>query len=280
MLVCRGARPCRCWERTPSSRRFGNQECSGRGLAMEDALAGLACALEDQPGCAPPKSLAPSAGSDRQGETVLVMVPHSGHVAIDATSEAVCVVTHLITTEKVTFEHGPYEVIYDDDGFGALVLESEGAAGVIHLEDHFRFVVYKNEQTDEFVFAMRGKEKATWIALSHYQGKSTSHEITLCLGPARAETRFDLVAYKWPRHPAARIMWDTKAIYTGLAFTQFNNQQWRWVSGSWRRWQQLMAEDFGMPEHVLPSTLMKECRPHHVCRYSWVPFPRIRSVTP
>lgn len=122
-------------------------------------IAGLACALEDQPGCAPPKSLAPSAGSDRQGETVLVMVPHSGHVAIDATSEAVCVVTHLITTEKVTFEHGPYEVIYDDDGFGALVLESEGAAGVIHLEDHFRFVVYKNEQTDELVFAMRGKEK-------------------------------------------------------------------------------------------------------------------------
>lgn len=194
------------------------------------------------------------------GEVHITMVPHRDLLRTDCLDEETLVVTHMKTCEQLRFQHGPYELTYDDEGFGSLLRKGPLMHDEvpIMLEDKFRFVLYKNEVTSHDAIAVKGAEKDQYVHLNEFKAKSTAHEVTLRLGAINAEKSFQIFAYKWPRSPAARIMWDTKGIYAGLDFDQFRGQQWRWVNGSWRRWQQVMSDDFGMAEHVLPSAAMKE----------------------
>lgn len=183
--------------------------------------------------------------------------PHRGHVFLDRVGHQQYIVTHTVTNEKHLFGGCQYTLEFDDEGFGALTPINDDKP-VTLVEDLFRFVLYRDDNGDFIITASDKQGPGSILRLSDFSAKFSAHKLELKVGATRAPKVLDLVIFKWPRTAGAQIMFCAKSVYDELGLSQFSGASWRWISGSWRRWQTSMLNDFGLGDHVLPSTLMKE----------------------
>lgn len=190
------------------------------------------------------------------------LAPHRGCVAVDMLDDRRCVITHLVTNEKLALQ-GAHMLEFDDDGFGAAV-PSQAGAPIVVLEEAFRFAYYLSADGERYLSFSDQSERAALIKLSEIQAKCSSVNVQLFVGPSQAPKTLQAVCYKWPRAPAARVMFCTKSLYNELGLSQFGGESWRWIHGSWKRWQAMLRAEFGLAEHVVPSSSMKERRLHPI----------------
>lgn len=189
--------------------------------------------------------------------THATLEPHKGKVFLDKVGHQAYTVTHIVTNEKHEVSGCDYSLEFDDEGFGALTPNSDDKP-VILVEDLLRFTLYRAD-TDDFVITAAGQQgPGSMLRLSDFSAKFSSHKLEVKVGATLAAKVLDLVVFRWPRSAGAQVMFCAKRIYDELGLSQFSGESWRWISGSWRRWQTAMLNDFGLGDHVLPSTLMKE----------------------
>jgi hypothetical protein len=76
---------------------------------------------------------------------------HHGHVTVDPHCERQAVLTHLLTSEKVTIPfEGGYDVVYDDLGMGAFVSSGSGEPQVTLMLDVFKWEVLADSEDNFF----------------------------------------------------------------------------------------------------------------------------------
>ena len=181
------------------------------------------------------------------------LCPHQGVVVIDQIGTSSWTVTHLQTYEHLQAQGNLCELHFDEEGFGFVVSDLPDVEPLI-LEEAFRFRLYSGPGGELLIGGAAGPQV---VNLDEFKGKYVAMSLKLHVGCSHSLKEFDAVEFRWIRSPAAKVMWCCKSLYRNLGFTQFNGESWRWISGSWRRWQSLMCS-LGYSEHVLPSTLMKE----------------------
>jgi hypothetical protein len=225
---------------------------------MDKELAELvAKALEEPRWSAPDENGSSQAAVGKCTIDVLELYPHQGNVAVDEVGSHHFVVTHLITYEKLELKGASWSLTFDDDGFGCAVADNLEET-IELLEDRFVYALHLSKPSNELVIVSRTTgSTGQAVHLKRFMNKFQSGALTTQLGATHADIRFELNFLSWPKMPAAKVMWSSKSIYTGLGFNQFKGQQWRWVDASWRRWQSVMHE-YGLGEHVVPSAQMKD----------------------
>lgn len=227
-----------------------------RSRSMDRALQELVAESIRQTAWQPPDSGGPAAVAASSAEVPqhAEMVPHDGLLAIDELPHhKCCVITHMVTYEKLALPGCGWSVHYDDEGF-AIAIPSHGDAVVI--EDRMRFGLFKSSGGDMFISATTGYDGQV-VNLREFMRRWRLAHLTVCIGATLAQHRFELAVFRWPRPPAARVAISARALYEQLGLDQFGGQQWRWVDGSWRRWRASMQQ-LGLDEHIMPSGLMKE----------------------
>lgn len=208
-----------------------------------------------------PASSSSSGGSGPDATPVVplvaTVVPHMGMIALDRIGSKRYVLTHLVTNERYEISGGDFELQFHD-GWGCIVgTVGLGEDKVVCVEDALKYRLYATD-SGEYVIAAGEGGSTTMVKLSEFRGKFTAHQLKVNVGASLAGKVLEILVYKWPRSPAARIMFCTKSLYDAMGLSQFSGESWRWISGSWKRWQACMRGDFEMDEHVLHSTLMKE----------------------
>lgn len=204
-----------------------------------------------------PASDADGAQPAAQEPTEAQLFPHAEVVVLDKLGENNFVLTHLITNERVEIRgQGDVSLVFDEEGFGVVVPPGEEQPQAV--EELFKFQVYYASKVGYILCSSQEGFGKQTVRLNEFQGKCEAYELTMQVGATLATKHLQAVCYRWPRRPCARIMICAKSLYDQLGLSQFSGESWRWIAGSWRRWQSCMRDEFGMEEHVLPSTLMKE----------------------
>jgi hypothetical protein len=153
-----------------------------------------------------------------------------------------------------------WELIFDEDGFAAAVDKSDDHVEAIMAEDLLRFQVYL--AADNAVVLMDGKNPTSnsYVMLKRFMHKYVEYSITVNIGtPISTAKQFQVYGLKWPRQPAATIMWSAKSVYECLGLKQYGGQQWRWTHSGYPSWKKYLAKH-GLEKHLLRSALMKASR--------------------
>lgn len=181
--------------------------------------------------------------------------PHKGQLVLDEVPGQGTIVTHKTTLEQCRLLGHGWHLEFDEDGF-AMALKGCGANQEhVLIEDSLKFELCMDTTTLEPVIMMRNKSNC-FVRLNFHKTRWQSAAVTVGIPPNMSKQKFDAVVYRWPRQ-GVRVHISAKSLYENLGLNQFKGEQWRWVSGSWRRWTKHMAT-FGLAEHIMPSGTMKE----------------------
>lgn len=214
-------------------------------------------------GEAPPQSGAPERPGDdhepgpssakRMQE--LSLCPHDGYVVLDLLPCGETMVTHVVTLERFRLARHRWHIEFDQEGFAAIYERNEdGDMGAeIVVEDKLQFELYTSE-AGELVLTHK-QDPNQIMALNRFMQKWTSATLKLPVGNIQALLSLECAVFKWARG-GAKVAVSAKALYQALSLNQFNGKQWRWVAGSWKRWQKHMTS-MGMGEHIMATGSME-----------------------
>ena len=185
----------------------------------------------------------------------LTLLGHEGFVVLDPMPNDTTILTHRLTIERITLPGHGWTLEFDDEGFG-LAMPDYDTDAIIHcLESSLKFQLYTNPSKEYVIMKTDSSEGI--VHLNTFMKKWTSARVGVLIGPNKCNANLDVAMLRWPRM-GARIVFSCTSLYTVLALDQFKGQPWRWVNGSWKRWQKHM-HSFGLQEHVLGSSAMEDC---------------------
>lgn len=194
----------------------------------------------------------PSGGRRVGQATQALLVPHSECVHLDRTAGGDHVLTNILTMESTILQPaGEWSLIFDSEGFGVCVPGGNSQAEAVLVDEVLQYAVY-SANGDHIVLATSGPQQGHRIEVSSMLRKYVEVSIPICFGVPLTEHQFAGALLKWPRPPAARLMWSCKSLYESLALDQFRSAPWRWTFAGVPRWQKHMAS-LGMESHVLRS---------------------------
>ena len=237
---------------------------------MQDALDEVVSRVLEAP--AGFASFGAAGDTDQIGDHEVSLLPHEGFVFIDKVGPGdVFKLTHMLSYEQHLLPGGhSWELIYDEDGFAAAVDKSDETVEAIMAEDMLRFQVY--QAADNSLVLMDGQHPNSnnFVMLKHFMHKYVEYNFSVTVGTTTPTTKeFQVFGLKWPRQPAATIMWSAKSLYECLGLKQFRGQQWSWTHAGYPIWKKFLAKH-GLEKHLLRSALMKASRlqlliTHNLC---------------
>jgi hypothetical protein len=176
------------------------------------------------------------------------LVPHRGHVFLDATTDGDLQLTHTVTLEKHKLGGGrPLELHFDEDGFACIVDSSAPDADPSFVEDILRYGLYQDDEGDYYVKVEHGEKAGELTNFTHFGRKYMESTISIEVGPTKAMTEFDLGVFKWPRN-GARVFISMKSVYSKLGFSQFGGNSWQWIGAAKARWVKYLTQH-GLAQH-------------------------------
>lgn len=164
------------------------------------------------------------------------------------------VVTHTVTLETIDVQESetPWSIVFDDDGYGALLNDSFDPPGVIVLEERFKFQLWCDSRGLHYIVS--GLSLApTVVKLSAFCEKWMQVQVSLLWGHSRSRHTLTAVYFRWHRF-GSRVFISMTSLYEQLGLQQFNGRAWRWTQGC-RRWDSWLAS-LGLPDQIAYSNLV------------------------
>lgn len=164
------------------------------------------------------------------------------------------IVTHSITLEILKLEEtgSAWQLVFGDDGFGALINEATDPARVELLEDRLKYQLWVDDGGMHYIIS--GIALApTIVQLAAFREKWVEVQLSLCWGASRSNHTLTAVFFKWHRF-GARLFVSMTSLYAELGLQQFNGRAWRWTQGC-KRWGAWLAS-IGLPDQIAYSNLV------------------------
>lgn len=175
--------------------------------------------------------------------------PHTGTIFLDVV-DGLATVTNIVTCERQDLPPSQqWEMTYDEDGF-AFCVGSQGA--VIAVEDLMQFEVYDAAGKGAIILGRVEEASGQKVVLDVLKTKFYEIDASFPVGCTKAKKTLGGVVLRWPRAPAAKVLWNCTVLYEQLGLSQFGGQAWRWTAGSLGRWKKDMSS-LGFGSHVLRS---------------------------
>lgn len=206
------------------------------------------------------------------GLRTLTLVPHLGHVHVCKNFN---MITHLTLQKWCKLpEGGPYDLHFDDDGFGALV--EENGDRVFCLEDCLPWQLYKSERGDFVVCEKKSDGERTLFNFSGVMKSYEQHTVTLDM-KSNAGYEFTVFKMEYMRG-GCKMLWACKEFYELLECTSYKGQSSKWVYSQLGQWEKTCNALGGSTHflksvggHLTPEEVMKSST--HV-----LPFTSMTSV--
>lgn len=224
---------------------------AGRASASS---AGQACVVPSDPPVNRPERIAST--------SELAPLPHVGFVALDTLPSGRQVVTHSATIETLEVESAPqpWSIMFDDDGFGALINDGFDPPKVDLLEDRFKFQLWADAAGEHYIVS--GSDVApTIVRLGTFPEKWVEVQLAFAWGASRTRHELTAVLFKWHRY-GSRLFISLTDLYQELGLQQFNGRAWRWTQGC-KKWD-VWLNGLGLPDQVAYSNLVAPCKHYYI----------------
>lgn len=194
---------------------------AGRASASS---AGQACVVPSDPPVNRPERIASTSELDP--------LPHVGFVALDTLPSGRQIVTHSATIETLEVECAPqrWSILFDDDGFGALINDGFDPPKVDLLEGRFKFQLWADAAEEHYIVS--GSDVApTIVRLGTFRETWVEVQLAFAWGASRTRHELTAVLFKWHRY-GSRLFISLTDLYQELGLQQFNGRAWRWKQGN------------------------------------------------
>lgn len=232
--------------------RFGRRIAAAREPPMADRAASSGAV----PACRAPAD-PPVNRPERNATSELSPLPHAGFVSLDTLPTGKQIVTHTATVEWIDLECAPvpWSIVFDEDGFGALINDGYDPPKVELLEDRFNFQLWADDSGDRYVVSFCSTSP-TIVHLAAMREKWVEVRLAFSWGASRSRHELTAVCFKWHRF-GSRIFISLTDLYQELGLQQFNGRTWRWTQGckKWDSW----LQELGLPDQVAYSNLVAPC---------------------
>lgn len=174
------------------------------------------------------------------GAANLKLEPHSGRIFIDSVGTEQVITDAVCLRQSIVPGHGPWDIVFDDEGFGALVSEHPGEE--VRLLEHFLGrSLYTSDSGQLFMLTtdIPSCKDAEFENLSQKMRSYTKGVVSLTTPDA--ELTFDVFYLDWPRG-GFHLQWSIGQAYDNLKMKSYKGQRSKWIFGSWSRWGEIMQE--------------------------------------
>lgn len=189
---------------------------------------------------APPA--APSSASD-----VALATPHAERVFLDKDALGTWRLCDLVTHEILELRPSEWQLVFDDDGRGALVGGGK-CDGTDHeaqlVEDRMKFEVFHSE-VGEVYLGSTSERARDLLSLREFERKHMEADVTLRLGNTSAQSSVTAFVFKRARGAGGKVFWGVFDLYGILGLKCFKGQRSKWYFSCSGRWQKFMKAHFG-----------------------------------
>lgn len=200
-------------------------------------------------------SSAPSSGPGTVAEPPMgnaSLAVHRGVVYLDQTGSSTWMLTHILTLEAVPLESvGELVLLFDNDGYGAVVYES---GEVRSCEDLFGRQLFGRDTGERVIVGARGGPEAAFTrpwSLTFGSQRFAQTSVTVISGVAQQHHNFEAYRFDWPRMQAS-VFWSFKSLYSALGLQCFKKSWSSWCWAGFERWHRFL-DSIGLGMHLCQS---------------------------
>ena len=202
--------------------------------------------------------LSPDDGSPATGpagDLQVSLMPQEGFVFVDIVGDR----QQVTCTRSLRRQWVPgtgatkYEIMFDDDGFGALT-SCDDEAEVLLLENVLSRQVYQSPNTREkMVRELKPDGSYRWWSLLQKQQEVSENTVGIrnTTDLTAADETFKIFFLAWPR-ARCHFAWPLGTLYKKMQMTSYGRQASKWCYGSWPQWTLRMRE-LGFQDCLLKS---------------------------
>ena len=189
-------------------------------------------------------------------ETAVHLVPHEGLVILANNACGQLCVYHTLTLEVKPLPPGQWEVVFDEEGYGALIRQDDGEGDgdsiVLMCEDFFSRRLYRTAEAKVLMLQFDGGslDNFEWLRTRY-----TQVNVTVDIGRSAATLPLRSYLLHWPRFGRSRLFFDIDGLFKALKIGSGTRlSKWRYQRAC--RWSAQIRQNFG-DEQFIDSTRKK-----------------------